>query len=82
MSRIQTFGEVAKLRQTLLRQTLLNAMTLGRVMREFGCRDDFKYAGATHYVADVLIEWARTVGEELHEESDIFSEPEQLLKPH
>ncbi|HXY57331.1 MAG TPA: hypothetical protein VEH76_02000 [Methylocystis sp.] len=67
MSKIQKFSEVAKLRQTVKR-----AKTLGLVMREIGRWNDFKYAYATRFIADVLIAWAHMVENRLQEESDVF----------
>lgn len=55
-----------------LERALIDANYLGLALREFGRNENFACAEATGFVADLLIGWARLIGERMREGDKMF----------
>ena len=56
-----------------LEQALVDAHYLGLSLRALAAREDFRYAAITASVGELLIGWARFVGDRLHEGAQPFA---------
>ncbi len=69
--RIQTSDDVAK-----LEQVLIEASYLGLTLREYGRNENFAYAEATNFLADLLVGWSNMIGDRIYDGEDVFSAKE------
>lgn len=66
-SRLHSSDEVAK-----LERVLIEASYLGLTLREYGRDNDFAFAEATNFIADLLIGWSTMVGDRIYDGEDVF----------
>jgi hypothetical protein len=67
-------GIVSETDKTKLEQALVEAHYLGLSLRALGANRNFRYAAVTVSVSELLIGWARFVGERLQEGERPFIE--------
>jgi hypothetical protein len=66
-SRLQASDEVAK-----LERVLIEASYLGLTLREYGRNNDFAYAEATNFIADLLVGWSNMISDRIYDGEDVF----------